>query len=202
MGNAPHAFSHSSQTGVMSRYVSALNANSVFPIAREVQLSYRVRRFFADNRGKPCIKDRVLDDFVAGAVVLVPTSLPVGNDCRRLALANEITHRKLCFVIHRNFAIGIVKKQSFRTKRRGSLLGRFLLRTSVLLSRNCREIPVRPRRDSESSLRLSNEWQRRRARPWRKMRRRDAPRSPKRSKSLDPAIRKLSLLDDLVTAWR
>ena len=69
-----------------------------------------MRRFFANYRGKTCIKDRVLDDFIAGAVIFVPTSFPVGDDCRRLTLADHITDSKLCFVIHKDFAVGIVKE--------------------------------------------------------------------------------------------
>src|SRR5215469_14177322 len=60
-----------------------------------------------------CVYDEascVVDDGVTGAMVLVPTSFPVGNDRRRLVLSNQITDSKLCLVIYRNLSVRILEE--------------------------------------------------------------------------------------------
>jgi hypothetical protein len=85
-------------------------SDSVFPIACKIQSSNGVGRSLARDGRKGSIKDRILDDFVADTVVLVPASFPMSDDGRWPVLANQVTDRKLCFLIYRDFTVGIVKE--------------------------------------------------------------------------------------------
>ena len=85
-------------------------ASCVFPVVGKEQLADPMGCFRANEGRKSCVKDCVVDDGVTGAMVLVPTSFPVGNDRRRLVLSNQITDSKLCLVIYRNLSVRILEE--------------------------------------------------------------------------------------------
>ena len=66
--------------------------------------------FFPNDAGKPRVKYCVFNDVITGAVILMPTPFPVGYDCQRFVLSNQITDSKFCLVIDWNFSIGVVKE--------------------------------------------------------------------------------------------
>ena len=96
-------------------------AVSIFPVIGEVELAYDMGRIFSNDGRKTRVKDRVFDDVVAGAMVFVPTSFPVGDDRRGFVFADQIADSELDLVAEWNFRVGIGKEESLGAQQRGSL---------------------------------------------------------------------------------
>src|SRR5271166_1805544 len=85
-------------------------ASGIFPVVGKEQFPHSMSWFFANDGRKAGVEDGVVDDVVAGAMVLMPTSLPVSHDGGRLVLANQIADSKFRLFIDGNFSVWVWKE--------------------------------------------------------------------------------------------
>ena len=87
-----------------------LEAFGVFPVLSKQEGADRVRREFALDARESRVKDGVLNDVEAGAMVLVKAALPMSDDEGRLIFPDGITNGQARFFVVGKLPIRVGKK--------------------------------------------------------------------------------------------
>src|SRR5208337_5320321 len=117
--------------------ISSRNSRRSSPGASgEVEFRHVVGRVFSGESRESGVEDRVLHDLVAGHVILVPASAPVGQDDVGFVAPDEVVRGKLRFLAGTNLSVGVVEKFGLRAEQAGGALRGFTLESPVSRRRN------------------------------------------------------------------